>query len=117
MSLSRIFAENCCGPKSTSDRKIGRLCLVVTLDEVVTLARGEMRGKARRHIVLDASSALTDIGLSSLQIAEVIFSLEETHEASFADHLAANAKTLGDLVVLANEAMAQRDGIDSAPAR
>jgi len=89
---------------------------VVTLDEVIALARREMRGKARRDVVLDASCALTDIGLSSLQIAEVIFSLEEAHDASFADHLAANAKTLGDLVVLANQAMAQPHPVASAPA-
>jgi hypothetical protein len=35
---------------------------MVTLDEVVALARREMRGKARRDAVLDASCALTDIG-------------------------------------------------------
>jgi acyl carrier protein len=90
---------------------------MVTLDEVVALARREMRGKARRDAVLDASCALTDIGLSSLQIAEVIFSLEEAHEASFADHLAANAKTLGDLVALANEAIAERSQVGSMPSR
>jgi acyl carrier protein len=90
---------------------------MVTLDEVVALARREMRGRARRDAVLDASCALTDIGLSSLQIAEVIFSLEEAHEASFADHLAANAKTLGDLVALANDAIAERGQVSSAPAR
>jgi acyl carrier protein len=90
---------------------------MVTLDEVVALARREMRGKARRDAVLDASCALTDIGLSSLQIAEVIFSLEEAHGASFADHLAANAKTLGDLVALANDAIAERGQVGSMPSR
>jgi acyl carrier protein len=90
---------------------------MVTLEEVVTIVRREMRGKARRDAVLDASCALTDIGLASLQIAEVIWSLEEAHEASFADHLAANAKTLGDLVVLANEAMAEHARVGSQPAR
>ncbi|MCM6774563.1 phosphopantetheine-binding protein [Nocardia sp. CDC159] len=79
---------------------------MITIDEVVALVRREMRGKARRDTVLDESSPLTDIGLSSLQIAEIVFTLEEAHGATFADHLAANAKTLGDLVVLGNQALA-----------
>lgn len=90
---------------------------MVTLDEVISLARKAMRGRARRDIPLDASSALTDIGLSSLQVADIIFSLEETHDAEFADYLAANAKTLGDLVVLANEALADRVPVNGQPAR
>lgn len=90
---------------------------MVTLEEVITLARREMRGRARRDIPLAASSALTDIGLASLQIAQIIFSLEEEHGASFADDVAANAKTLGDLVRLANDALAERDPAESPPAR
>jgi acyl carrier protein len=77
---------------------------VVTLPEVEALVRRELRGKSA-GVTLDANTPLADLGLSSLQVAEIIFSLEEEHEIEFDAAQAADITTLGELVALANEAL------------
>jgi acyl carrier protein len=76
----------------------------ITLDEVAALIRREMRGKRAKETAIDESTCLKDLGLSSLQIAEIVFTLEEKHGVEFDPARAANAQTLGDLVALANAA-------------
>jgi acyl carrier protein len=80
----------------------------ITLDEVAALIRREMRGKRSKEIVIDESTCLKDLGLSSLQIAEIVFTLEEKHEVEFDPARAANARTLRDLIALANAAFTNR---------
>lgn len=77
---------------------------MVTLPEVEMLVRRELRGKSA-GVILDESTKLEDLGLSSLQVAEIIFSLEEEHEIEFDAARAADAATLGDLVALAHDAL------------
>lgn len=77
---------------------------VVTVSEVETLVRRELRGKSA-EVMIDESTRLEDLGLSSLQIAEIVFSLEEEHEIEFDAARAADVVTMGDLVGLANEAL------------
>jgi acyl carrier protein len=78
---------------------------VITVDEVVELIRKSMRGKLPADAVLDAGTSLKDLGLSSLQISEIVFTLEEEHDVEFDAASAANAVTLGDVVALANDAL------------
>jgi acyl carrier protein len=78
---------------------------VITVEEVAQLIRKEMRGKLPADAVLDAGTSLKDLGLSSLQISEIVFTLEEDHEVEFDAASAANATTLGDVVALANLAL------------
>ncbi|MCM6779025.1 acyl carrier protein [Nocardia sp. CDC159] len=80
--------------------------MLITIDEVETLIRRQMRGKQPKDVVIDESTDFRDLGLSSLQIAEVVFSLEEAHEVEFDPARAADARTLGDLIRLGNEAIA-----------
>ncbi|MFC4376073.1 acyl carrier protein [Nocardia halotolerans] len=81
---------------------------MITIGEVEALIRRQMRGKQSKDIVIDETSELRDLGLSSLQIAEVVFSLEEEHELEFDPARSADAKTLGDLIRLGNEALTDR---------
>ncbi|HEX7278713.1 MAG TPA: phosphopantetheine-binding protein [Solirubrobacterales bacterium] len=83
---------------------------MVTLNEVVDLVRREMRGKAPAEMAAD--TRLEDLSLSSLQVAEIVYTLEEEHEVEFDESRAAEIKTLGDVVALANAAIASA----SAPA-
>jgi acyl carrier protein len=78
---------------------------VITLEEVVSLIRRELRGKLPGDLVLDESTKLDDLGLSSLQVSEVVFTLEENHNVEFDEARTADIKTLGDVVAVANEAL------------
>ena len=49
---------------------------MITLDEVATLIRGELRGALPPGVTLDESTQLEDLGLSSLQVSEIVFTLE-----------------------------------------
>lgn len=78
---------------------------MITIEDVAVLVRRELRGKLPADRVLDEDSRLDDLGLSSLQVSEVIFSLEEDHGVEFDTAKAADVKTLGDVVRLANESL------------
>jgi acyl carrier protein len=79
---------------------------VITLDEIIALIRAEMRGKRPSIGPLTEETRLSDLGLSSLQIANIVFTLEEEHEVEFDAAKAANAETLGDVIALGNTALA-----------
>lgn len=74
-------------------------------DEVVRRVRKELRGGDASQVKIDASSTLEDLGLSSLQVAEIVFGLEEDLNLELDEERAANIKTLGELVQLANESL------------
>jgi len=75
---------------------------MITLAEVSELIRGELRGRLPPHAALDDTSTLEDLGLSSLQVAEIVFTLEERHGVEFDAARAADVKTLGDLIDVGN---------------
>jgi acyl carrier protein len=78
---------------------------VITVEEVADLIRKERRGKLPEGLVLGPDSGLEEIGLSSLQVSEIVFTLEEEHEIEFDAAKAADVKTIGQLVALGNEAI------------
>jgi acyl carrier protein len=78
---------------------------VIQLEELVGLVRRELRGKAPQDMTLDENTELEILGLSSLQIAEIVFKLEDEHGVEFDPAKAAEAKTLGDVLALGNEAI------------
>ena len=65
-------------------------------------ARGGVRG-----VDISACTRLDDIGLSSLQIAEIVFEIEEEKGVEFDVRRASEAKTLGNLIEMANESIAE----------
>lgn len=84
---------------------------MVTVTEVADLARRELRRKLPADVGLDEHTRIADIGLSSLQVSEIVFTLEERHEFEFDAARAADVKTLGDVVALANEAIGDAEAM------
>lgn len=81
---------------------------MIPVEEVVDLVRSHLRGKIPANFTLDEHTRINDVGLSSLQFADVVFTLEEKYETEFDPARAADAKTLGDLIALGNEAIASK---------
>jgi acyl carrier protein len=79
---------------------------VITVEDVAELIRREMRGKLAKDVTIGEATRLDDLGLSSLQVAEIVFTLEEDHGVEFDPARAADASTLGDLIALVNESVA-----------
>ena len=78
---------------------------MITVEEVADLIRKERRGKLPEGVVLGPDTGLEEVGLSSLQVSEIVFTLEEEHEIEFDAAQAADVKTIGQLVALGNEAI------------
>jgi acyl carrier protein len=89
---------------------------MITIEEIRERVLGELRGKLPDGITIDESTVIKDLGLSSLQISEIVFGLEEDHEVEFDAALAADAETLGDLLVVANQALSEMEAERSSPA-
>lgn len=89
---------------------------MISLDEVADLVRRELRKKLPEDAVLEESTQVADLGLSSLQLSDIVFTLEERHDVEFDAARASEIKTLGDVVALANETVAETHGTTDAQA-
>ncbi|MDQ3790878.1 MAG: acyl carrier protein [Actinomycetota bacterium] len=78
---------------------------MITIDTLATLIRQEMRGKLPADVRIDENTRLDELGLSSLQVSEIVFTLEDEHGVEFDPAKAAEAQTLGDLLTLTNEVL------------
>lgn len=78
---------------------------MITIEEMAGLIRQEMRGKLPKDVQIDESTRLDELGLSSLQVSEIVFTLEDEHGVEFDPAKAADAQTLGELLALGNEAV------------
>ena len=78
---------------------------MITIEMLATLIRQEMRGKLPVDVTIDATTRLDELGLSSLQVSEIVFTLEDEHGVEFDPAKAAEAQTLGDLLTLTNEVL------------
>lgn len=78
---------------------------MITVDDMAKLIRQEMRGKLPKEVQIDESTRLDELGLSSLQVSEIVFTLEDEHGVEFDPAKAADAQTLGDLLALSNEVL------------
>ncbi len=87
---------------------------MIAVDEVADLIRHELRSKLDSDMTLDENTQLDDLGLSSLQISDIVFTLEETHMVEFDASRAADVKTIGDVVAVANEAITEKAGTRAA---
>ncbi len=83
---------------------------MITIDEVEQLIRERMRGKLPPDTTIGPDTVLKDLGLSSLQLSDIVFTLEETHDFEFDASKVADVTTVGDLVAVANEAIADGSG-------
>jgi acyl carrier protein len=78
---------------------------MITVDEVANLLRRELRGRLPEGMRIDEHTRLQDLGLSSLQVTEIVFTLEEAHKAEFDPAKAADVQTLGELIAVGNESL------------
>jgi len=76
---------------------------MITVADVCELIRKRQGGKVRADLELDGDTVFDDLGLSSLQIADIVYTIEDRLGIEFDPARAADVKTVGDLVNLANE--------------
>ncbi|MGW3655782.1 acyl carrier protein [Streptomyces sp. NPDC005151] len=72
---------------------------MITVAAVCTLI-GKKLGNKAAGLTLDESTAFDSVGLSSLQIADIVYTIEDDAEVELDPSQAANVKTVGDLVKL-----------------
>jgi len=75
---------------------------VITVEQVCEMVQKKLRGKSADGITLGADTAFDDLGLSSLQVADIVYGIEDQLGIEFDPSRAADVKTIGDLVNLAN---------------
>lgn len=74
----------------------------VALEDVVALLREALKSRRDLSLELGESTRIEDLDLSSLQLADVIFQLEEGKGVRFDGGEVSELSTLGELVALAN---------------
>ena len=74
----------------------------VTIEDVTVLVRAALRNRRDLSTELGASTRIEDLDLSSLQLANVFFALEEAKGVCFNGGEVSELSTLGELVELAN---------------
>lgn len=74
---------------------------MITVETVCELISKKLGSKAS-SVTLGGETAFDQVGLSSLQIADIVYTIEDEAGIEFDPSQAANVKTVGDLVDLAN---------------
>ncbi|WP_406422722.1 acyl carrier protein [Streptomyces sp. NBC_00873] len=75
---------------------------MITAEEVCDRIVKKLGSKAGSY-TLDADTAFDSVGLSSLQIADIVYTIEDDLGIEFDESKAASVKTVADLVNLAEE--------------
>jgi acyl carrier protein len=75
---------------------------VITVEQVCEMVQKKLRGKNAEEITLGEQTAFDELGLSSLQVADIVYGIEDQLGIEFDPSRAADVKTIGDLVNLAN---------------
>ncbi|MBO0879806.1 MAG: acyl carrier protein [Mycobacterium sp.] len=76
---------------------------MIALEEAIELIRRKLRNKLPDGLELNEETPLDALGLSSLQISDIVFTIEDRHGFEFDASRAAGIQTVGDIVALANE--------------
>ncbi|MFC8130861.1 acyl carrier protein [Streptomyces sp. NPDC057302] len=75
---------------------------MITAEEVCARIAKKLGSKAN-SFTLNEDTAFDSVGLSSLQIADIVYTIEDDLEIEFDESRAASVKTVADLVKLAEE--------------
>ncbi|MEU7182079.1 acyl carrier protein [Streptomyces celluloflavus] len=75
---------------------------MITAEEVCVRIAKKLGSKANSY-TLNEDTAFDSVGLSSLQIADIVYTIEDDLEIEFDESKAASVKTVADLVKLAEE--------------
>jgi acyl carrier protein len=74
----------------------------ISVEDVGELVRKQLRGKLPPDARLDASAEFETLGLSSLDVTEIFFGIEEKVGFELDPTAGADVKTIGDLVDVVN---------------
>ena len=80
----------------------------ITVDDVAHLVRKQLGAKLPDDVELAAETELEDLGISSLDQAEVFFEVEEMVQLELDATAAADVTTLGEFVAALNALIAQQ---------
>lgn len=80
---------------------------MITVDEVLEIIRKRMRNKLPDSLVLDGDTEVDRLGLSSLQIADIVFTIEDSYDFEFDLERAFNAVTVKDIVDVINDTLSE----------
>jgi acyl carrier protein len=75
---------------------------------VCDLIKRKLGGKLDSNAVLHEDTMLEDLGLASLEAVDVVYSIEDRLQIELDCAKAAEVKTIGELVSLVNETVAQQ---------
>jgi acyl carrier protein len=75
---------------------------MIAAGEVCDLIRTKLGGRLEPDFALDENTVFDELGLSSLQLADIVYTIEDRLRIEFDPSRAAGVKTVGDLVRLAN---------------
>jgi acyl carrier protein len=81
----------------------------VGTDEVAALVAAQLGRKLPHRTILGADTELEAVGLSSLDITEIYFQIEERVGVELDPGAASGVKTIGDLVAVVDELIAQAE--------
>ncbi|MFD5555297.1 acyl carrier protein [Streptomyces sp. NPDC127068] len=81
---------------------------MISVEEVCGTIAKKLGSKASRY-TLTAETTFDEVGLSSLQIADIVYGIEDDLDITFDESRAASVKTVGDLVRLAQDTAAKSD--------
>jgi acyl carrier protein len=74
----------------------------LTVDQAIAVIRKQMGRKLPAGHPLDAQTVLEDLGISSLMMTEIFFTIEELVGRELDPDRASGAKTIGELVEVVN---------------
>jgi acyl carrier protein len=79
---------------------------MITSDQITTLMRDRLEAVRDPAVDLSDDAAFQDLGITSLDLANFVFSLEDEFDVELDPSMAADIHTIGDLVRVANESLA-----------
>lgn len=88
--------------------------VTIGIDEVAGLVAASLGRKLPHRTLLDADANLEAVGLSSLDVTEIYFQIEERVGVELDPGAASGVETIGDLVDVVDELVARAHAVQPA---
>ena len=85
---------------------------MVTIEQITNLMRAKLSAAREAGLVLTETTTFEDLGITSLDLANFVFRLEDEFDVELDPSMAAEIKTIGDLVKVVNESMVTDSKVD-----
>jgi len=85
---------------------------MVTIEQITNLTRTKLSAAREAGLVLTEITTFEDLGVTSLELANFVFGLEDEFDVELDPSMAAEIKTVGDLVKVVNESMVTDSRVD-----